>query len=180
MIMDLLSDLLDPFGRSGSRKTKRSKKPRNQTPQGTHTLTVQKPYCTPAKSIILAALKPYGVRVHGIHEYVIGWSPSGYSSVDLTSTEALSVAPVAQEAKITINKSQAGWAEYLLWRTGKLSVVKGSIDDRNREWAAKYGGKMPTPWSAKHNPDAQIEPGCARGHKLWRAVQKKGGKRWAE
>lgn len=144
-----ITDLIDaatghtkrrPATRSSTSRQKR----RAEKLQGSHSFTVQKAYCTPAKAVILQSLNTYGVPVSNYKERVLG------AEVGL---------PIAQQATFTVPAQQANWAEYLMERTGELAVVGGRIDGRNREWAFSYDGKMPKPW---------IEPDCAEGHKAWR------------
>lgn len=139
------------FGRgrhAGKRKPLQSEKRTRQKPAGTHTFVVQKAYCTPARDLIYTAFEPRGVEI--LH----------YSETVRTSGKL----PIAQEARVTVRFSQANWAEYLMERTQKLAIVSGGIDPRNQTWAAKYGGKLPTPW---------IERGCEDGERAWREVARK-------
>lgn len=125
--------------RQGARRSPAKAKAK---PAGTHTFVVQKAYCTPARDIIYTAFAPRGVEVLRYSETVAG----------------LFGKPTHQEARVTVRTSQANWAEYLMERTQKLAIVGGVIDPRNQAWAAKYGGKLPTPW---------IEPTCKEGHAAW-------------
>ena len=139
------------FGRgrhAGKRTARPSVKRTRLQPQGTHTFVVQKAYCTPARDLIYTAFEPRGVDI------------LDYSETVRTSNRL----PVAQEARVTVRKSQANWAEYLMERTQRLAIVAGGVDPRNRTWAAKYGGELPTPW---------IEQGCKEGHASWRKATKR-------
>ena len=68
--------------------------------------------------------------------------------------------PMAWEATFYVSKDQASWAEYLLERTQRVVVVSGGVDRRNRTWADRHDGVMPTPWT---------DPGCKEG----KAIEKK-------
>lgn len=120
----------------------------------THTFTVQKAYCTPAKSIILQALNTYGVPVLAYKENTAAAKMNGDPRLATLARAGTGTMPMAQEATVTVPKQQAVWAEYLMMRTGKLSVVGGRINSKNVEWAARHDGAMPRPW---------IEPECDGG-----------------
>lgn len=147
-MFDLLDNLTGHTKRRPAKRraTKRQKQAQAK-PQGSHKFTVQKAYCSPAKAIIMQLSETYGVKVSNYKEHVLKMGP-----LDL---------PYAQEATFTVKAGDGvpNWAEYLMERTGKLEVVKGRIDGRNREWAGPYDGKMPKPW---------IEQECAEGHKAWK------------
>jgi len=143
--------MLDIFRRgrhakkSGSSQRKASaKRSAGSSPQGTHTFIVHKPCCTPARDTIYTALEPRGVEIVRYRETMVyaGDPPK----------------PSAQEARVVVRASQANWVEYLMERTRRLHIVDGRIDVRNAEWAAKYQGKLPTPW---------IEAGCHEAKAAW-------------
>ena len=146
-----MSDWRTEWRQKARQGARRSTAKAKTKPAGTHTFVVQKAYCTPARGTIYTALEPRGVEIlrydEGIH--TVGTPPM----------------PAAQEARVTVRASQANWAEYLMERTQQLAIVGGLIDPRNQTWAAKYGGKLPTPW---------IEPACKEGHKIWQAATKRG------
>ena len=144
-----MSDWRTEWRQKARQGAKRSAAKAKAKPAGTHTFVVQKAYCTPARDIIYTAFAPRGVEIlrydEGIH--TVGTPPM----------------PAAQEARVTVRASQANWAEYLMERTQQLAIVGGLIDPRNQTWAAKYGGKLPTPW---------IEKGCTEGHKAWQKARR--------
>lgn len=165
------------------RNTQRRK---TSAPQGTHTFTVQKPYCTPARDIIYTALHSYGVRIERYSEGISIISLADAAKlmkIELRQMEnlrygpaAITFLPMSIQAKVTVPARQAGWAEYLMERTGRLAVTGGKVDRRNRGWADQHGGKMPAPWGRPLQPpgkgEAWIEAGCAKGHAAWQAAQK--------
>lgn len=149
----------------------------------TRTLTVAKPYCSPARDIITGALQPYGVKMYGYNEYVktmgpraairqLGLSASAFDSA-IRLPDAL---PTAQVAEVKVSAKAAAWAEYLLLRTGKLYVVGKYQNPRNEAWARQHGGVMPTTW-AEGKP--MIETSCKAGMDAWAPLRKaaKGSKR---
>ena len=140
----------------------------------TRTITVAKPYCAPARSIITGALQPYGVKIHGITERPrmsgIGGMIKQYGldpdSFDGGMRAAL---PIAQVAKVTVNEQAAAWAEYLLLRTGKLYCPDGYVNARNEQWAKQHGGTMPPAWN---EGKPWIEKSCSEGMKAWAPLRK--------
>jgi len=147
----------------------------------TRTLTVAKPYCTPARHIVTSALQPYGVKILDYKETIKTAGVRGMikqmglseDSFDGNTKVAL---PMAQVAKVTVSARAAAWAEYLLLRTGKLHVVGSYQNPRNEAWARKHGGTMPTAWN---EGKPMIETGCTKGMAAWAPLRKaaKGSKR---
>lgn len=144
----------------------------------TRTLTVAKPYCTPARSIITGALNPYGVKVHSINEHCKLVSLRDFArrmKVELRTHENLKYGaaapgflPSAWVAQVTVNESAAAWAEYLLLRTGLLYVPGQYVNRRNEQWAEKHGGAMPPQWN---NEQPWIELSCKGGVTAWTAAR---------
>jgi hypothetical protein len=118
---------------------------------------VQKAYCTPARGVILQALSPYGVPCEVGKERVVVKDKSSQKLRKVERAEFIAGRETgisqafATEATVKVPAQQARWAEYLLERTGRLVVVRGGIDSRNRDWADQHGGIMPRPW---------VEEGC--------------------
>ena len=145
----------------------------------TRTITVAKPYCSPARSIITGALQPYGVKIHGITERPrmagmrgmikqMGLDPDSFDGGTNTPL------PIAQVAKVTVNEQAAAWAEYLLLRTGKLYCPDGYVNARNEQWAKQHGGTMPPAWN---EGKPWIETSCKDGMKAWAPLRKAAKKR---
>lgn len=144
----------------------------------TVTLTVAKPYCSPARPIIKNALEPYGVKIHSIREKVINISLLEFSrrmQIELKTRENLKYGaasvvflPMSIEAKVTVNSKAAAWAEYLMLRTGKLYVPGRYYEPKNYEWAKKHGGVMPPQWE-KGEP--WIEKMCSKGIEKWQEAK---------
>ncbi len=142
-----------------------------RTGEQLRTLTIAKPYCSPARDLITATFQQYGVKLYDYKEQVryaskfqLSWAgaiPRG--------TELPDRLPIAQVATVTISEKAAAWAEYLLLRTGKLYCPDGYINERNKAWAARHGGKMPPAW-AEGKP--WIERGCSEGMKAWGPLRK--------
>lgn len=142
------------------------------------TITVAKPYCSPARSIITGALEPYGVKIHGIRERVIKVSLSDFArrmKIELKTFENLKFGPgapfflpMAVHAKVTVNAGAAAWAEYLLLRTGKLYVPGQYVDPRNQAWAEKHGGTMPPAWG---EGKPWLEASCKEGVDVWQPIK---------
>lgn len=124
---------------------------------GTRTITVAKPYCTPARDGVMTALNSYGVVIHDFSE----------------STESHKIlgklVPMLQVAEVTVSAQAASWAEYLLLRSGKFRIYGKYQDKRNEAWASRHGGQMPPAWE-KGKP--YIESGCAAGKEAWRNAKK--------
>jgi hypothetical protein len=146
--------------------------------QSVRTLTVAKPYCFPARSIITGALQPYGVKIHNIREQVIKVSLLDFArrmKIELKTFENLKFGPAAPiflpmavHAQVTVNEAAAAWAEYLLLRTGKLYVPGRYVDPRNQQWAEKHGGRMPPAWN---EGKPWIEANCKDGVQAWQQVK---------
>ena len=147
----------------------------------TRTLTVAKPYCSPARHIITGALQPYGVKIYDLTETIKTAGVRGMmrqmnlseDSFDGNTKVAL---PMAQVAKVEVSAKAAAWAEYLLLRTQKLYVVGSYQNPRNEAWARKHGGTMPTAWN---EGKPMIETTCKAGMDAWGPLRKaaKQGKR---
>lgn len=145
---------------------------RHGTP--TRTITVAKPYCSPARYIITATFQQYGVKLYGYSEAARMVNPlmvlkmTGKIAGDggLVIPNAL---PVAQVATVTVSEAAAAWAEYLLMRTGRLYVVPPYVNRRNEQWAARHGGRMPPQWD-KGQP--WIEKSCSEGVTAWQDAKR--------
>lgn len=168
MFGDLFKELADTFDELG-------------IGEPTRTLTVAKPYCSPARDIITGALQPYGVKILDFEEKVKTASVRGMARQLGLSSDAFDASmrvplPMAQVATIKVTAKAAAWAEYLLLRTGKLYVVGSYQNPRNEAWARQHGGVMPTAW---HDNKPMIETGCKAGMDAWGPLRKatKKGKR---
>lgn len=145
----------------------------------TRTITVAKPYCSPARRIITGALQPYGVKIHAISERVEEAALDGFlrrMRVELRTWDNLKFGPIAAVwlpmaiiAEVTVNAKAAAWAEYLLLRTGRLYVPRDYVDPRNKAWAERHGGTMPPAWNDKK---PWIETSCQKGMDAWGPVRK--------
>ena len=143
------------------------------------TITVAKPYCSPARHIITKALEPYGVKVHSISEHTNYISLLDFArrmKIEMRTHENLQYGmaapgflPIAIIAKITVNESAAAWAEYLLLRTGLLYVPGQYVNKRNQQWAERHGGRMPPAWKDGKAP--WIETTCQSRLDAWQAVK---------
>lgn len=116
-----------------------------------HSFTVQKPYCCPCRDIVMTALDTYGIKVYDFMEHL--------DYVEFLGGKV----PAYHIATFKVSGKQASWAEYLLRRTRRLTIAKGSVDGRNEAWATKWEGKMPKPW---------IEKSCSDGKEIWRKAMK--------
>lgn len=139
----------------------------------TRTITVSKPYCSPARSIITSTFQRYGVKIFDLKEKVVSTSLGkaiAQRKLDASAFDdyARKTLPVAQLAQVTVSEKQAVWAEYLMLRTGKLHIVGGYQNRRNEQWAKQYGGRMPPAWQ-----DGQpwIEKSCKEGMQAWRPLR---------
>lgn len=163
-------------------------------PSGLHTFTVQKPYCTPCRDILYTALEPYGIPINAFSERTTYRSITSLAKlwkIELRTFENLKFGPAApgylpyaMEAKFSVPKAQASWAEYLIESTGRLCVTGGRINAKNREWGDRRLGKMPVPWdksagiqyarSSRLTPPEDdrpwIESSCSAGKALWQEV----------
>lgn len=140
----------------------------------TRTLTVAKPFCSPARHIVTGALQPYGVKILNYAETIKTAGVRGMikqmglseDSFDGNTKVAL---PMAQVAKVEVSAKAAAWAEYLLLRTGRLYVVGDYVNKRNEAWAKQHGGVMPTAW---HEGKPMIETSCKAGMDAWGPLRK--------
>lgn len=142
------------------------------------TLTVAKPYCMPARSIILSALNPYKVKIFRLSESTYRISLSDWArrmEIERKTYENLKYGsaavmwlPTAIVAKVTVRRKAAAWAEYLMLRTGQLYVRGKYFEPRNAEWAKRHGGKMPPRWD---DGEPWIEKSCSQGMKVWGTVK---------
>lgn len=135
----------------------------------THTLTVQKPYCAPARNMVLGLCEEYGVKIFSLSEdrtvnvSIRNWAQ--IARIELKHMEnlrygpgALLWLPMAIQCQVEVSKAQAGWAEYLIERTMKMCVVGGRINAKNRDWATAHDGQLPRPW---------VEKNCTEGQAIW-------------
>lgn len=137
-----------------------------------HTFTVQKPFCCGPRQLIMQALEPYGVKIISLGEdQRVNVSVKDYAQIakiELKRMENLRYGPMAvmwlpmaMQCTVTVRKSQAEWAEYLIERSKRMCVVKGGINSKNRDWANRHDGKMPRPW---------VEKSCSEGNSIWKQV----------
>lgn len=145
----------------------------------TRTITVAKPFCSPARHIITGALQPYGVKLLDYKESVKTAGVRGMLrqlnlSDDSFDGDVKVPLPLAQVAEVKVTAAAAGWAEYLLLRTGKLYVVGDYVNKRNGAWAAKHGGVMPAAWA---DGKPMIETTCKAGMDAWAPLRKAAKKR---
>lgn len=163
---------------------------RGRKVRGLHQFTVQKPYCTPSRAIVMNALQPYAIPVYGFSETV-----NRAKVKDLVEIKKLNGqepdygdVPLSQSASFAVPSTMAGWAEDLLVSTGRLAVTKGHVPGRGVDgWAKGRGGNMPTPWDASAGVEtastrriapfvppepgmAVIEDDCVEGKRAWQLV----------
>ena len=126
---------------------------------GTETIKVAVGYCTPARVKITGVLKPYHIKVHCIDQKL-------HHDADGFATH--------YTATIRVNSKAAAWAEYVLLRSGKFELLSRPKNRKNAEWAAQYGGRMPTPWdvlSGRAKP--WLDPECTHDPKTGKKLTKK-------
>lgn len=136
----------------------------------TRTITVAKPACTPARSIITATFQKYGVKLYGLTEQTrvisaAAWARQQGIKADIPAEKTL---PVATVATVTVSADAAAWAEYLLLRTGKLYCPYGYVNRKNEAWAAQHGGRMPPAWNSGA---PWIEKDCKEGMTAWQPLR---------
>lgn len=154
-------------------------------------IVVQKPFCTPVRSIITgtpecplykAGLRYWNYKDHPIVNMDVRHA-ARRMKIELKQFENLKYGPLAPgffpmacEASFWVTPEQQNYATYLVERTGKMYVVGGGKNVKdNRRWADQHGGKMPKPW---------YEPSCTEAKNLYAQVgnivqkaNKKGRKR---
>lgn len=160
-----------PRARSRTEKVKQD----GRTYRDLHRFKVQKPYCAPARTLIFQALEEYGVKIFGYQERTTLKSlgdAAKLMDIEMETNENLQYGamaaiylPMAIEATFCVPNQQAGWAEYLLERTGRLAVVAGKVDARNRSWAGRHAGIMPP-----HGDRPWIESSCSDGVSKWKSI----------
>jgi len=147
---------------------------------GKRTITVAKPYCSPARHLVTGALQPYGVKIYSLTESIktvgvkaalrqFGIDDSAFDNSERTTSPL----PTAMVCRVVVNEQAAAWAEYLLLRTRKLYIVGDYVDPRNLAWATKHGGTMPPAWG----DEPMIEVGCSKGMAAWGPLRKAAKKR---
>ncbi len=144
----------------------------------TRTITVAKPFCSPARNIITAAFQPYGIKMYGYREEVKKISLRDFARrmrVEMRTFENLKFGiaaplflPMAVWAHVEVSEKAATWAEYVLLRTGKLYVPGRYVNARNEEWASRHGGQMPPAWG---EGKPLIESSCSTGKEVWRPIK---------
>lgn len=148
-------------------------------PSGLVKIVVQKPFCTPVRSIITstpacplykAGLRYWDFADHPVVKMDIK-NAARRMKVELKHFENLKYGPagpgflpMACEASFWVTPAQQQYATYLVERTGRMYVTEGGINvKKNRQWADKHGGEMPKPW---------YEPGCSEGKSIFGQVGK--------
>lgn len=153
------------------------------------TITVQKPYCAPARQQILTALQPRGVIVadNDIDERMMATSPKDIAQrmkIEFRTLENIKYAgvglatylPYAIQADVRVRTSQAKWAEYCLAASGNFVILRG-VDRKSAKAGYRRNGNLPTTTNGKETIAyvqaktgtlrPQIEPGCSKGLKAW-------------
>lgn len=198
-LLDFLFNDAPQFVRK-PKQPKRGKQPKAKV-TGTHTFVVQKPFCCPAEAIIRNALEAYGVPLTNYSEQIVeSKDMAKRMQIERRTQENLKYGPVlfeiykrkAIEATFTVPAAQAFFAEYLMESTGRLIVVGGKVDKRNRQWGEQRDGIMPVASDAAKGrmyarsksgikqPDAAawIEPTCTKQLEIIsKAEQAKKGKK---
>lgn len=137
-------------------------------PRRLHKLTIQKPVCAPSRETLTGILNRHGVAFWDFKDHKQVNVPLGdlmrKAKLEKRSGEdnAGKMMPIAFGAEFRVSADQAGWAEYLIERSGKMIVIKGKTDPRIRGWADKHGGTMPRPW---------IEESCSEGMDPWKKFE---------
>lgn len=157
--------------RSGNQsgQPRRRRQPRKSTSQvGTHTFTVEKPYCSPCRTKILQALQPFGVVVlnqdTSMNERVVKTDIKSLAQrfrIELKTFEnikyggigLLQYLPQANQAEVVVRKTQAGWAEDLLVASGWFIIINGHIPKRGIE--SRMGQRRQKPKKAWSKHTAQ-------------------------
>lgn len=167
--------------------------------RGVHWFTVQKPFCAPCRSFVYTALEPYGIPVYnyeGGTNKINTRNQLAVWKIELRTWENLKFGPAApmylpmsNYATFAVPGGQAGWAEDLLVKTGKLCISSGHIAGRGADakWANRNYGSMPTPWDKQAGiersrtmrvgvlqppPDgkAWVEKECTKGVDAWQKM----------
>lgn len=116
--------------------------------QGRHTFSLHAPLCAPPRCTMDPILAQYGI-VNPVWTDLKQLDSAGRLSDGFQFPNGDKPYTVAQRVKLTVNRAQAGWVEYLLHRANFVDVIDGCIDGRNREWASRHNGTMPKPWVLK-------------------------------
>jgi hypothetical protein len=183
-------------GKVSERKTKRAvarsdKLQKRGITAQYYTITVDKPYCAPPRSIIYEALTPYGIPIHGYSEEIEKVAASSLAErmgIEMKYMENIKFGPTpftamwlasAWRARITVSAKQAEWAEYLLQATGRLVVLK-PISEKSKAAGKRRNGRMPAPWDKKEGKKYAKEhaaistlpydSNCSEGKKMWKDV----------
>lgn len=131
------------------------------------TITVAKGYCTPSRETLTGALKPLHIwfQAPRFDQHGPKDSETGF--------------PKYQTAKITVKKSQAAWAEYVILsiKTPRgapvFQVLSKPKNAKNAQWAANRSG-VPMPWNLKEGDVSWIDHDCPEAKELGK--QNAGGK----
>lgn len=178
---NFLTDLFDWFTDDVEQENVRAYRPNEL-----HTFVVEKPFCAPARDIVLAALHPIGVPVLNMQEWIekqaIG-TLAKRMKIELKTFENLQYGPFAPgflpmacRARFQVPIRRANQAEYWMLRTQRLVIVEGSVNAKNEAMANRHNGRMPraadpqrgkayaerkernnSP-NAKHDPNDSIQP----------------------
>mgnify|MGYP001437011395 CR=1 FL=1 len=105
-------------------------------------------YCSPKRNVLTGLFKQYGIKDFKVTE---------------TLEKDKNDYPLYFYLTADVNTTQANWAEYLILRSKKFTIVGDLYNEKNRQWADKSG--MPTAWKDKK---PLIEKSCSEGIKLWK------------
>lgn len=165
---------------------------------------IQKPFCAPCRNQLIEILHPYGVPAYGLRERVAKtdlrtlanrWKIEfkTFENIKYGGAGVLVFLPCAMQACFRVPIGQAGWAEDLIHKSGKFSVVQGHIKGRGRDAKWARGGAMPTPWDKtessnyamrkQYNPNAiAIDSNggseCLKAKSAWDEVMKLRNEAW--
>lgn len=130
----------------------------------TRTLTVAKPFCTPARDTIMTIFSTYGVRVYDYRENTRNMTPKMMWRNRFLKGGEIPALPLATVATIVVSAKAAAWAEYLLIRSRKLYRVGNYFEPKNEQWALRHNGRLPPAWDRQ---EPWIEASCRSGIVAW-------------
>ena len=189
----ILWRILNMFEDSPREFTRRPRK--NYAESELHTFVVEKPFCCPPDDIVYAALHPIGIPVFELKSWVEKQSLKNFAErmkIEMKTFENLQYGPfspgflpMAFRASFKVPKTRANQAEYWLWRTRRVIVVVGEVNQRNRVSAIAHNGKMPRasdPNSGQAyalylqgkptEQEPMMESSCKQAQELWNQVNK--------
>ncbi len=136
--------------------------------------------CSAIRPKVMTALKPYHFKDLRIQ----AWGEGRYGTDDTTThTSDDNKMAATHYARIMVSDDAAAWAEWLLWRSGDVSLESKPLNPhlnwiapKNCKDATRGENAMPIPWDQqKRQPRAKVQQAPPAKRKARKPAAQKGG-----